>query len=401
MTVKNKYPIPRIDELLDRLHGSKIFTKIDLRSGYYQIRVKEADIPKTAFSSQYGHYEFTVTSFGLTNALATFNRLMQDIFRPYLDDFVLVFFDDILVYSKSREDHEKHVKKVLQLLREHKLYAKKSKCSFFSPQIEYLGFIVSEDGISVDPAKVKDIVEWPISKNISEVRGFLGITGWYQTFIKDYAVIAAPLTGLLKKGIKVVWSDKLQESFDRLKGIVTSAPCLKLPDFSKTFDVITDASSIALGGVLTQEGRPVAFTSRKLKLYEVNYATHDLELLAVIHALKIWRHYLLGRRFQLVTDHKSLKWIFTQPNLNMRQRRWIEILHEYNFEIVYRSGKENVIADALSRKSFLGATTMLDNPIVQKVKETAIADPEYLELLSIVRKGGNSEKEKDMVLKPF
>ena len=203
VTVKNKYPIPRIDELLDRLHGSKVFTKIDLRSGYYQIRVKDSDIPKTAFNTRYGHFEFTVMSFGLTNTPATFNRLMQDIFRPYLDDFVLVFFDDILVYSKSIEEHEEHVRKVLRLLREHKLYAKKSKCRFFSPQIEYLGFIVSDEGISVDPAKVKDIIEWPVPKNVSEVRGFLGITGWYRTFIKDYAVIAAPLTGLLKKGVKV------------------------------------------------------------------------------------------------------------------------------------------------------------------------------------------------------
>ena len=225
--MKNKYPIPRIDELLDRLHGSKVFTKIDLRSGYYQIRVKDSDIPKTAFTTRYGHYEFTVMSFGLTNAPATFNRLMQDIFRLYLDDFVLVFFDDILVYSKSIEEHEEHVRKVLQLLREHKLYAKKSKCKFFSPQIEYLGFIVSEEGISVDPAKVKDIIEWPIPKNVSEVRGFLGITGWYRTFIKDYAVIAAPLTGLLKKGARIIWSEELQQSFDELKRIVTSAPCLE------------------------------------------------------------------------------------------------------------------------------------------------------------------------------
>ena len=240
------------------------------------------------------------------------------------------------------------MRKVLQLLRENKLYAKKSKCKFFTPQIEYLGFIVSRDGISVDPAKVNDIVEWVEPKNVSEVRGFLGITGWYRVFIKDYAVIAAPLTGLLKKGIRIEWNQKLQESFERLKEIVTTAPCLKLPDFSKEFEVVTDASGIALGGVLTQEGRPVSFTSRKLKPYESNYATHDLELLAVIHALKVWRHYLLGRKFKLVTDHKSLKWIFTQPNLNMRQRRWIKILHEFDFDIVYRPGKENVIVDALS-----------------------------------------------------
>ena len=374
VTVKNKYPIPRIDELLDRLHGSKVFTKIDLRSGYYQIRVKDSDIPRTAFNTRYGHYEFTVMSFGLTNAPATFNRLMQDIFHPYLDEFVLIFFDDILVYSKSEEEHEIHVRKTLELLRQHKLYAKKSKCKFFSTQVEYLGFIVSEKGISVDPAKVKDILEWPIPKNVSEIRGFLGITGWYRIFIRDYALIASALTNLLKKGLKIVWMPEHQASFDELKRIVTSAPCLKLPDFSKEFEAVTDASGTALGGVLVQEGRPIAFTSRKLKSYEGNYATHDLELLAVIHALKIWRHYLLGRRFKLVTDHKSLKWIFTQPNLNMRQRRWIEILHEYDFDIIYRPGKENVVADSLSRKSFVGAITIPDNPIIQKVKDSTLPD---------------------------
>lgn len=256
VTVKNKYPISRIDELLDRLHGAKIFSKIDLRSGYYQIRIRQPDIPKTAFNTRYGHFEFTVMSFGLTNAPATFNRLMQDIFIPFLDDFVLVFFDDILVYSKSEEEHEEHVKKVLQILREYQLFVKRSKCTFCK-QIEYLGFIVSEEGLSVDPAKVKDILEWPRPTSVSEIRGFLEITGWYRTFLRNYALIAAPLTGLLKKGSKVVWEVQHQESFDELKRFVTSTPCLKLPNFTKPFRVTTDASGIAVGGVLTQESRPV------------------------------------------------------------------------------------------------------------------------------------------------
>ena len=298
--MKNKYPIPRIDELLDRLHGAKIFTKIDLRSGYYQIRIKESDIPKTAFNTRYGHYEFTVMSFGLTNAPASFNRLMQDIFRPYLDDFVLVFFDDILIYSKNEAEHEEHVRKALELLRHHQLYAKESKCTFCSSQVSYLGFIISSEGISVDPEKVKDIVDWPQPSNISEIRGFLGITGWYRIFVKDYALIAAPLTELLKKGIRIQWRPEHESSFAELKGYLISAPILKLPDFSKEFEVVTDASKLALGGVLTQEGRPVAYTSRKLRDHEKNYPTHDLELLAVIHALKLWRHYLLGSKFQLL-----------------------------------------------------------------------------------------------------
>ncbi|MCO5558561.1 hypothetical protein L7F22_012146 [Adiantum nelumboides] len=232
VTVKNKYPIPRIDELLDRLHGSKIFTKIDLRSGYYQIRIKESDIPKTAFNTRYGHCEFTVMSFGLTNAPASFNRLMQDIFKPYLDDFVLVFFDDILIYSKDEADHEGHVRKVLEILRQHQLYAKESKCTFCSLQVSYLGFIISADGISVDPEKIEDIVEWPQPTSVSEVRGFLGITGCYRIFVKDCALIAAPLTGLLKKRMRIDWKAEHEASFSELKGYLVSSPILKLPDFN-------------------------------------------------------------------------------------------------------------------------------------------------------------------------
>ncbi|MCO5578029.1 hypothetical protein L7F22_031867 [Adiantum nelumboides] len=233
VTVKNKYPIPRIDELLDRLHGSKIFTKIDLRSGYYQIRIKESNIPRTAFNTRYGHYEFTMMYFGLTNAPASFNRLMQDIFRLYLDNFVLVFFDDILICSKDEADHEEHVRKVLEILRKHKLYSKESKCTFCSPQVSYLGFIISADGILVDPETIKDIVEWPQPSSVSKVCGFLGITGWYRIFVKDYTLIAAPLIGLLKKGMRIDWKAEHEANFAELKGCLVSSPILKLPDFSK------------------------------------------------------------------------------------------------------------------------------------------------------------------------
>lgn len=200
----------------------------------------------------------------------------------------------------------------------------------------------------MDLAKVRDIIEWPCPTSVSEIRGFLGITGWYRTFLRNYALIAAPLTNLLKKGNKIDWETQHQESFDELKRFVTSAPCLKLPDFSQPFRVTTDASGIAVGGVLIQENRPIAFTFRKLKVHERNYPTHDLEMLAIIHALKLWRHYLLGCQFELITDHKSLKWIFTPPTLNMHQRRWVQLLQEYDFLIIYRPGKENVVANSLS-----------------------------------------------------
>ena len=189
-------------------------------------------------------------SFGLTNALATFNRLMQDIFKHQLDKYVLVFFDDILIYSKNEEEHEAHAREVLSILREHQLYAKMSKCTFFARKVEYLGFIVSQEGIAVDPAKVQDIIDWPQPKNVKEVRGFLGITGWYRVFIKGYAKIAAPITKLLKKNMKIIWSQEHEQSFQELKAILMTSPVLKLPNFDSPFEVITDASGIAIGGVL-------------------------------------------------------------------------------------------------------------------------------------------------------
>ncbi|MCO5573909.1 hypothetical protein L7F22_027685 [Adiantum nelumboides] len=213
-------------------------------------------------------------------------------------------------------------------------------------------------------------MEWSQPSSVSEVQGFLGNTGWYRIFVKDYALIAAPLIGLLmKKGMRRDWKSEHEASFTKLKGYLVSFPIIKLLNFSKEFEVVTDASGLTLGGVLTQEGRPVAYTLSKLKDHEKNYPIPDLELLAIIHALKLWRHYLLSRKFQLVTDHKILKWIFTQPNLNMRQRRWIELLQEYHFDIKYRFGKDNVIADGLSRKSFLNVVSIPNNPTWTKLKK--------------------------------
>ena len=300
----------------------------------------------------------------------------------------LFVFDNILVYSKSVEEHEEHVRKVLEILRQHKLYAKRRKCTFFTPQIEYLGFIVTQDCIIVDPAKVKDILEWPMPDSVKEIHGFLGITGWYRVFIKVYSLIATPLTNFLKKECKITWLLENQVSFDHLKAIISSETVLKLPNFNKPFEVSSlMLEKLALGGVLNQEEQPVAYTSRKLCSYELNYTTHDLELLVVMHALKLWRYYLLGCQFQLVIDHKILKWIFTQENLNMQQWRWIEALHEFEFDIKYRPQKENVVTDALSQKSFLYAISMPNNPILSKVKELETFDEYYQDLFKLVEDG--------------
>ena len=351
VTIKNKYPLPRIDILFDQLAKAKVFSKIDLRSGYHQIKIRPEDIPKTAFSTRYGLYEYLVMSFGLTNAPAYFMYLMNSVFMPELDKFVVVFIDDILIYSENESDHEEHLRIVLSRLREHKLYAKFSKCEFWMSKVPFLGHILSRDGISVDPSKVQEVMDWKAPTSVHEVRSFLGLAGYYRRFIPDFSKIAKPMTRLLQKDEKYKWTPECETAFHTLRTLLTTAPVLAQPDIEKPFDVFCDASGIGLGCVLMQEGRVIAYASRQLRKHEVNYPTHDLELAAVVHALKIWRHYLLGNVCHIYTDHKSLKYIFTQPELNMRQRRWLELIKDYNLEVHYHPGKANVVADALSRKS--------------------------------------------------
>ena len=350
VTIKNKYPLPRIDDLFDQLRGSTFFSKIDLRSGYHQLRVKDADVPKTAFRTRYGHYEFLVMPFGLTNAPAVFMDLMNRVFRPYLDQFVIVFIDDILIYSSTQEEHEQHLRIILQTLREHKLYAKFSKCEFWLTEVKFLGHVISKEGIAVDPSKVEAVLNWKQPRNIPEIRSFLGLAGYYRRFIKDFSKLAGPMTKLTRKGVKFEWDDVCEESFQEMKTRLTTSPVLIIPERGVGYVVYTDASLQGLGGVLMQSEKVVAYASRQLKTHEKNYPTHDLELAAIIHALKLWRHYLYGERFELYSDHKSLKYLFTQKELNMRQRRWMEYLEDYDFGLHYHPGKANVVADALSRK---------------------------------------------------
>jgi hypothetical protein len=287
MTFKNKYPLPRINDLFDQVGGAKIFSKLDLRSVYHQVRIKHQDINKTAFRTRYGHYEFVVIPFRLTNALATFMCLMNSIFSQYLDKFIVVFIDDILVYSKTKEEHDEHLRIALQTLRKHKLYAKFDKCDFYQKEILYLGHVISSEGIVVDPENIKSIMEWPVPKDVVDIWSFMGITEYYRRFIERFSKIAYPITSLQKKGTKFNWSQKCQDSFNKLKELLTSAPILKVANLDKDLTVCVDASKEGIGGVLTQEGHVICYESLKLKEHKRNYVTHDLELAAVLDALKM------------------------------------------------------------------------------------------------------------------
>ncbi|XP_070019338.1 uncharacterized protein [Nicotiana sylvestris] len=290
VTIKNKYPLPRIDDLFDQLQGAKYFSKIDLRSSYHQLRVKERYILKTAFRTRYGHYEFLVMSFGLTNAPTTFMDLMNQVFKPFLDIFVIVFIDDILVYSRSEVEHEDHLR------------------------------------IKVDGQKIEAVQNWPRPKTPTEVRSFLGLARYYRRFVENFSSIAAPMTKLTHKAVKFQWSDACERSFHELKKRLTSAPVLALPEGSEGYVVYCDASKVGLGCVLMHHGNVIAYASRLLRKHEHNYPTHDIELAVVVFSLKIWHHYLYSVHVDIYTDHKSLQYIFKQKELNLRQRRWLELL---------------------------------------------------------------------------
>ncbi|GKC14964.1 putative reverse transcriptase domain-containing protein [Tanacetum coccineum] len=293
-------------------------SKMEELSGYHQLRVHEDVIPKTAFRTRYRHFEFTIMPFGLTNAPAVFMDLINRVCRPYLDKFMIVFIDDILVYSKTREEHEVHLGLVLELLKKEKLYAKFSKCEFWLQEVQFLGHVINGDGIHIDPSKIKAVENWEAPRTLSKVRSFLGLAGYYRKFIENFSKIAKPLTVLTQKSKTFDWGEEHENAFQTLKGKLCDVPVLALPD------------------------RPEDFV---LKIHEKNYTTHDLELGVVVFALKIWRHYLSGTKSVIYTDHKSLQHIFSQKELNMRQRHWIELFSDYDCEIRYHPCKANVVAN--------------------------------------------------------
>ncbi|GJV94581.1 putative reverse transcriptase domain-containing protein [Tanacetum coccineum] len=341
---------PRIDDLFDQLQGLSVYSKIDLRSGYHQLRVREEDIPKTAFRTRYGHYEFQVMPFGLTNAPAVFMDLMNRVCKPYLDKFIIVFIHDTLIYLKNKQEHEEHLKLIFELLKKEELYAKFSKCEFWIPKVQFLGHVIDSQGIHVDPAKIESIKDWASPKSPTEIRQFLGLVGYYRRFIEGFSKISKPITKLTQKKVKFEWGDKQETAFQLLKQKLRSAPILALPERSEDFIVYCDASIKGLGTVLMQREKVITYALRQLKIPEKNYTTHDLELGAVVFSLKLWRHYLYRTKCMVFTDHKSLQHILNQKKLNMRQCHWLELLSDYDCEIRYHPVKANVVADALSRK---------------------------------------------------
>jgi hypothetical protein len=342
-TIKNKYPLPRITDLFDQLGGASIFLNIELRFGYHQVLIKDEDIHKTAFRMKYGHYEFVVVPFGLTNSPSTFMFLMNNVLSKFLEKFVLVFIHDILIYSNNREEHEELPILILQVLREHQLYTNFSKCGFFQKQFHYSGHVISKEGVAVDLDKIKT------PKDVSNINTFMGLAGYYRRFIKGFSKISCPITALQKKGVRFTWISKCEERFQELEYLLTHALVLNIADPDNDFLVCIDAIKEGLRGFLMKEGRVIFYASKKLNEHEINYVTHDLELVAIVHALKMWRHYLLGRIFVLMTDHCGLRHLFDQSKCNDRKAKWMALFSEFDFKIKYIKGKGNRVVDALSR----------------------------------------------------
>uniref|UniRef100_A0A8C1U5W3 Gypsy retrotransposon integrase-like protein 1 n=1 Tax=Cyprinus carpio TaxID=7962 RepID=A0A8C1U5W3_CYPCA len=357
ITVKNKYPLPLMSSAFEILQGAKFFTKLDLRNAYHLVRIKEGDEWKTAFNTPLGHFEYRVLPFGLVNAPAVFQALINDVLRDMLNIFVFVYLDDILVFSPSLQVHIQHVRRVLQRLLENRLFVKAEKCSFHAQSVTFLGSVISAEGISMDPAKVQAVTDWPVPDSRTALQRFLGFANFYRRFIRNFSQVAAPLTALTSSKSSFVWTESAQSAFERLKNLFSTAPILITPNTSNQFIVEVDASEVGVGAILSQRSpsdgkvHPCAYFSHRLSPPERNYDVGDRELLAIRLALEEWRHWLEGASVPFIvwTDHRNLEYIRSAKRLNARQARWALFFARFEFSISYRPGSRNVKPDALSR----------------------------------------------------
>ncbi|KAK1693008.1 hypothetical protein QYE76_009705 [Lolium multiflorum] len=359
ITIRYRHPISRLEDMLDELN--------------------EGGEWKTSFKTKFGLYEWLVMPFGLTNAPSTFMRLMNHVLRDFIGKFVVGYFDDILIYSRNESDHTIHIRHVLQVLRDNKLYGNLEKCTFCKDKVIFLGYVVSKHGVEVDVSKIEAIQNWPTPMNVSQVRSFHGLAGFYRRFVPNFSTIVAPLNELTKKGVVFEWGPDQDHAFDELKRLLTSAPLLALPDFNKQFEIECDASGIGIGGVLMQEGRPIAYFSEKLSGAKLNYPIYDKELYALIRVLEVWQHYLWPKEFIIHSDHEALKYLKAQSNLHRRLAKWVEFIESFPYIIKHKKGKDNIVVDALSRKNMLLTQLDVKIPKLEMLCDLYATDHDFAE----------------------
>jgi hypothetical protein len=402
ITKKDRTPLPLTNELKDRLVGKQWFTALDLKGAYNLIRIKEGDEWKTAFRTKYGLYEYLVMPFGLTNAPATFQRMINEVLSEYLDMFVVVYLDDILIFSDDEEQHQEHVHKVLTKLQEHNLLVDPEKSKFHQHEVEFLGHIIRPGEIAMEPAKVQAVREWQAPTNVKEVQGFIGFANYYRRFIRDFSKIAAPMTNATKKDKHFVWTKDCQQAFEKIKELISSEPVLKMFDPTKPAELETDASDFAVAGQLGQrdeQGRlhPIAFFSRKLSGPELNYPIYDKEFLAIVLCFEEFRHYLQGSMYKVkvYTDHKNISYFATTQQLSKRQLRYAETMAEFDYEIIHRKGSENGRADALSRRPDYNTGQPVVHGQIFQIRKDGKMEQRQLNALQRIRKPFPRKEHRD------
>ena len=353
LTIKDSFPLPLASSCFDALAGSKVFSTIDITSAYNQVPIKPSDVPKTAFCSKFGLFEYVKMPFGLCNAPATFQRLMECVLNGLQWTTCVIYLDDIIVHSVDFDSHVDRLAEVLERIQSSGLKLKARKCSLFRPEVTFLGHVVNGEGLKPNPDNVSKLVNWPRPQKVSEVRGLVGLGSYYRRFIKNYSQIVQPLVALTRKDVPFEWSDACEAAFENLKKALVSPPVMAYPTAEGEFVLDTDASDVSIGAVLSQihagEEKVIAYGSRTLNRAERNYCTTNKELLAIKHFVEYYKHYLLGRHFIVRTDHQALKWLFSMKEPRAMIARWIEVLSQYDFTIEYRKGTKHQNADSLSR----------------------------------------------------